>query len=64
MWEELQRRAEIIHGPEESMYGEKARSNAHTMRRVTLLDQVEWVGTERRLSDRDKFDLLFLRFEE
>lgn len=64
MWEELQRRAEIIHGPEESMYGEKARSNAHTMRRVTLLDQVEWVGTERRLSDRDKFDLLFLRFED
>ncbi|KAG8813597.1 hypothetical protein FRC18_002389 [Serendipita sp. 400] len=54
MWEELQRRAKLVGNPEGS----------EVVHRTTPLDEIQWVGTEKRLSDRDKFDLLFQRFED
>lgn len=61
MWDELQRRAQVIQSPTQEGYAEPT---SPVMQRVTLLDEVEWIGSEKRMSDREKFELLFLRFEE
>jgi hypothetical protein len=52
MWEELQRRAKTVideHG---------------VPHRTTLLDHVHWSHHEHGMSDAEKFDLLFERFEK
>jgi hypothetical protein len=58
MWEELQRRGRIIH-----VSSDDGKSPG-LAKRITPLDDLEWVGSEMRMTDRDKFELLFLRFEE
>ena len=50
MWEELQRRAKVVTGE----YGSC---------RTTLLDRVQWSPQECLMSDVEKFNLLFERFE-
>lgn len=61
MWDELQRRAQLVQSPTQECSIEPT---SPPMQRVTLLDDVEWLGTEKRMSDREKFELLFLRFED
>ena len=52
MWEELQRRAKTV-------------TDEHGVAcRTTLLDHVQWSPNERLMSDSEKFDLLFRRFEK
>jgi hypothetical protein len=52
MWEELQRRAKTV-------------TDEHGIsHRTTLLDRVQWSSHERLMSDAEKFDLLFERFEK
>lgn len=58
MWEELQRRGRLVY-----VSSDDGRSPGLT-KRITPLDEIEWVGSEVRMSDRDKFELLFLRFED
>lgn len=63
MWDELQRRAKVVALPiqiEENAYTPQIQR----VRRTTLLDEIEWSGLEKRMSDREKFELLFHRFEE
>ena len=52
MWEELQRRAEIV----TDEYG--------VPHRTTLLDHIQWSYLEHSMTDAEKFDLLFERFEK
>ena len=52
MWEELQRRAKVVTSERGISY------------RTTLLDQVPWSPQECSMSDMEKFDLLFERFEK
>jgi hypothetical protein len=52
MWEELQRRAKTVIDGRGVPY------------RTTLLDHVQWSPQERLMSDAEKFDLLFERFEK
>jgi len=52
MWEELQRRAKTVTDERGVPY------------RTTLLDRVQWSSQERLMSDAEKFDLLFERFEK
>lgn len=52
MWEELQRRAKVVTSEHGTSY------------RTTLLDRVKWSSQERLMSDAEKFDLLFERFEK
>jgi hypothetical protein len=52
MWEELLRRARTV------------TDENGTSHRTTLLDRVLWPRHERSMNDREKFDLLFERFEK
>lgn len=72
MWEELQRRAVTNYVPQSADHASPNSNGTPTplsptkvkARRVTMLDDIQWVGSEQRLSDREKFELLFSRFEE
>lgn len=63
MWDELQRRVKTTRSSVRDI-GVSRVSQMHPCRRSTLLDELEWVGSEKLLSDREKFELLFSRFEE
>jgi hypothetical protein len=63
MWDELQRRAKIEPPPSYNN-GITNGPKIQSVRRTTLLDEIEWSGSENSISDREKFELLFHRFEE
>jgi hypothetical protein len=64
MWDELKRRAQTVQCPTGENYSPGNEPGSPSLQRTTLLDDVEWVGSEKRMSPREKFELLFLRFEE
>jgi len=64
MWDELQRRAQTAQSPTKETDSPDAGVGSLSPQRMTLLDEVEWFGSEKRMSPREKFELLFLRFEE
>jgi hypothetical protein len=63
MWDELQRRAKVEPLPLNNN-GATNGLKIQPVRRTTLLDEIEWSGSEKDISDREKFELLFHRFEE
>jgi hypothetical protein len=63
MWDELQRRAKV-EPPPLNTNGVPNGPKIQHVRRTTLLDEIEWCGSEKSMSDREKFELLFHRFEE
>jgi hypothetical protein len=64
MWDELQRRAQTVQSPTRETFSPGHEPGSPSLQRSTLLDEVEWIGSEKRMSPREKFELLFLRFEE